>query len=427
MPRTNIVNAVDVALAGTVGALDTEIIVDDALPLPPVPFYLVVDPFNDTQGREYMLCTAVAVNVLTVTRSLAGSDSDVHDSGDIVRITIAAQHIDDLWTDIEAIPPQTFLHADLSDVGALPSAHHARYADPEAVSAMGLVDNANPLNHLRYTDTEAIAAVGTIPPPQTFLHTDLTDVSADQHHIKYTDAEAIAAVGPHTPAQTFLHADLTDAASLPSAHHTRYTDSEAVAAVGPIPPDPAGVYLPLIGGVLTGDLGITGAKFNITSAGGALIELWDSLNQAYIRTFENGATQEMRFGINGNNEVFRMTPGQMNSYGRILAINSTGDASGFIEPFEGAGRQVFRIGAGPTSDAGQAIFLQLIGPSDTSPEQFAFRYSDAQQPFAGTIDRSVYTDMTRGQTAPGLGTFRNISHSTSAPAGGIIGDVHLVI
>ena len=102
MPRTFLVNAVDVALAAPVAAPDLTITVDDATPLPPVPFYLVVDPFNDTDGREYMLCTDVVGDVLTVTRDLEGTDSLTHQTNDIVRITIAQQHIDDLWDSVEA-------------------------------------------------------------------------------------------------------------------------------------------------------------------------------------------------------------------------------------------------------------------------------------------------------------------------------------
>lgn len=39
------------------------------------------------------------------------------------------------------------------------SAHHTKYTDGEAVSAMGVLGDANALNHDRYTDAEAIAAV----------------------------------------------------------------------------------------------------------------------------------------------------------------------------------------------------------------------------------------------------------------------------
>jgi hypothetical protein len=37
-------------------------------------------------------------------------------------------------------------------------AHHARYADAEAVAAMGAKGDGNPLHHDKYTDAEAVAA-----------------------------------------------------------------------------------------------------------------------------------------------------------------------------------------------------------------------------------------------------------------------------
>jgi hypothetical protein len=48
---------------------------------------------------------------------------------------------------------------DLVDHAANPSAHHSRYTDAEAQSAMGATANTNTLNHSRYTDTEAQSAV----------------------------------------------------------------------------------------------------------------------------------------------------------------------------------------------------------------------------------------------------------------------------
>ena len=262
MPRTNLVNAVDVELAAPVAPPDLTIEVDDAAPLPPVPFYLVVDPFNDTQGREYMLCALVVGTTLTVTRNLAGTDSDVHDTGDVVRITIAAQHIEDIWDGIEGIPPQTFLHADLTDVGALPSAHHPRYIDSEAVAAVvtaalflplaggtmaGIINAGSfPLINLLGPTDPTDAANKAYVDSQDHDHATPIGVHAalpEVHHIRYTDAEAIAAVPP----QTFLHADLTDVGSLPSAHHATYLDSEAVSAN-------TGLWLPIGGGSLTGFL-----------------------------------------------------------------------------------------------------------------------------------------------------------------------------
>ena len=94
--RTYLVNAVDLELAVAVAAPDLTIEVVDATAAPQTPFYLVVQPFEDA-AREYMLCTDVTGNVLTVTRGLAGSQGDTHPIGSVVRITYMAQHLDDLW------------------------------------------------------------------------------------------------------------------------------------------------------------------------------------------------------------------------------------------------------------------------------------------------------------------------------------------
>ncbi|MCL1599650.1 MAG: hypothetical protein M3094_10735, partial [Actinomycetia bacterium] len=106
--RSSLMNAVDVALADPVGGADPTIRVTSPELLPPVPFYLVVDPFSDSPtGREYMLATAIVGDVLTVSRNLAGSESTTHDAGEIVRITYVAQHLDDLFDEIELYLPLT--------------------------------------------------------------------------------------------------------------------------------------------------------------------------------------------------------------------------------------------------------------------------------------------------------------------------------
>ena len=288
MPRTNIVNALDVELAVAVAAIDLEITVDVATQLPVVPFYLVVDPFNDTTLREYMLCTAVAGPVLTVTRLLAGSESDVHDIGDVVRITIAAQHIEDIWDALDPLAPQTFLHGDLSDVST--SQHHQRYTDGEAIAAVGDPgagvylpldgitpmagtlnmgsNDINAINLLNAINIQFVNAAGAIKDNTgqnrivvnaggdlllvnstggnriiigtvvtlgsalamgANLITGVADPAAPQDAA--TRAYVDSVVVPPIP-QTFLHADLTDVGSLPSAHHAKYLDSEAVAAMG---------------------------------------------------------------------------------------------------------------------------------------------------------------------------------------------------
>lgn len=64
--------------------------------------------------------------------------------------------------------------------GANSSAHHARYADAEAVLAMGSIGNLNPLNHNRYSGGEAQEAMGVKADSNPFHH-DKT-VSADIDH-----------------------------------------------------------------------------------------------------------------------------------------------------------------------------------------------------------------------------------------------------
>ena len=215
MPRSNLVNAVDVALADPVAGADPTIRVTDPERLPEIPFYLVIDPFNLTSGREYLYATAIALDVLTVTRNLEGTESTTHDAGDIVRITYTAQHLEDVWDDIEAIPPQTYLHSDLTDV--ITDQHHARY-----------------------TDTEAIDAVG---PLFSGAHDDLTGVTEDQHHSRYTDEEA----------QDANPADL---------HHFVQTNAPVGPDIGSVwvNPDepPEATYLPLTGGQMLGLLILNG-------------------------------------------------------------------------------------------------------------------------------------------------------------------------
>lgn len=49
--------------------------------------------------------------------------------------------------------------ADIATHAAIAAAHHAKYLDSEAVTAMGAKGDANALNHDRYDDAEALAAV----------------------------------------------------------------------------------------------------------------------------------------------------------------------------------------------------------------------------------------------------------------------------
>jgi len=140
MARSYLKNAVDVALAEDVGGADSTITVSTPELLPEVPFYLVVDPFSNSL-REYMYCTGVVDEVLSVDRNLDGSEGTSHLSGDIVRITYMSQHLDDLWDGIADVPQQTYLHEDLTDIA--PDQHHERFTEEEG-HAIGIVAPPNP-------------------------------------------------------------------------------------------------------------------------------------------------------------------------------------------------------------------------------------------------------------------------------------------
>jgi len=128
-----------------------------------------------------------------------------------------------------------------------------------------------------------------------------------------------------------------------------------------------------------------------------------------------------RFRVSNDRSYFR-------NMDAIDIYNIDNQQSGFIEGFPGANREVFRFGAGTDSGVGNGLFMQFIGPGDTSEEQFAVRFSDGtSQPINATVNRGPFSQVTTPSTAPGSGNWRNVSHSGSAPSGGIDGDVHYVI
>ena len=66
-------------------------------------------------------------------------------------------------------------NADFSNHTGDSSAHHARYTDAEAVSAMGIQADANALNHDKYTNAESVAAILNADGPGSGLNADLLD------------------------------------------------------------------------------------------------------------------------------------------------------------------------------------------------------------------------------------------------------------
>jgi len=144
-------------------------------------------------------------------------------------------------------------HSKLDDVGA--SDHHSKYTNAEAVTAMGVKGDSNPLHHDKYTDAKAKAAAvqaGAITDGVTKAptHDAVHDVKATADAAlpadeKYTDEDAVDAMGVKADDNPLNHDQAEEwGATEHSAigdnapHHTKYTDANAVAAVK------AGNYVP---------------------------------------------------------------------------------------------------------------------------------------------------------------------------------------
>jgi len=94
---------------------------------------------------------------------------------------------------------------DISVHAAVAGAHHTRYADSEAVAAMGDKADGNPLNHNRYTDSDAVSAMGE------------KDDGNALNHDRYSDSDAVSAMGAKDDGNAL--------------NHDKYKDSDAVSAV----------------------------------------------------------------------------------------------------------------------------------------------------------------------------------------------------
>ncbi len=123
MARTNLANALSTTLAASVATPDTTITLTSDVGLPTLPFYMVIDPFNDA-GREYVLVEGRTGAVLdTLTRNLTGSAATTHAISDLVRVSFLAQSLDDLWTELETHTHAVPTHASTTGQGT--DDHHA--------------------------------------------------------------------------------------------------------------------------------------------------------------------------------------------------------------------------------------------------------------------------------------------------------------
>ena len=125
-----------------------------------------------------------------------------------------------------------------------PTAHGPGYSDADAVDAMGVKDDDNPLNHDKYTNAEAVTqAKGIVqdtpvdgvtdqPISSNWAHDHKADASA--HHAKYTDGEAVAqakGIVQDTPVNGVTDQPISsnwayDHKADASAHHTKTVSSE---------------------------------------------------------------------------------------------------------------------------------------------------------------------------------------------------------
>ena len=106
----------------------------------------------------------------------------------------------------------------------IPGAHHAKYTDGDAVDAMGVLGDGNPLNHDKAAEWGATE------------HTAIGD--AAPHHAKYTDGDAVDAMGVLGDGNPLNHdraaewgAAEHEAIGDAAPHHAKYTDLNARASI----------------------------------------------------------------------------------------------------------------------------------------------------------------------------------------------------
>ncbi|NQT82995.1 tail fiber domain-containing protein, partial [bacterium] len=160
------------------------------------------------------------------------------------------------------------IDADVVAHATIANVHHDRYADAEAVAAMGAKAHTNPLHHDKttsfgeLTDSASDAQITATIARDTEVDSKITDHAAvaDAHHAKTTsfaeltdtatdaqipdsitvnyatsagDADTVDGMqGADLEESAEIDADITAHAGIADAHHARYADSEAVTAMG---------------------------------------------------------------------------------------------------------------------------------------------------------------------------------------------------
>ncbi len=107
----------------------------------------------------------------------------------------------------------SILHNNIGGIGA--SDHHTRYADSEAVAAMGVLGDTNPLNHSRYTDAAAAAAApvqtvfgrsgAVVPVVNDYAWSDIDKTVSDLADLTTRSHASLTSIGTNSHASLDAH------------------------------------------------------------------------------------------------------------------------------------------------------------------------------------------------------------------------------
>ena len=350
-------NAYESALDGPLLAGATSVALVSALGLE-APVYLVIDP-DVPAKREWIRVTALNVNTIdNMDRGLEGSQGPGgtgvdHDSGAVIRAIFTSQLQDDIFSDINAL--------ETADTD------HVADSNPHPVY---LTQGEGDAQYLRLNGGNAPTA--DIPWGGQQL-TNLGDAQADGDAVNR--GQVLAADAAHVNAA-----------------------------------DPHAVYLLLSGGQMSGDIDMGNAQ--ITSLGGPTLND-DAANKQYvddaITSIPGGfsgdhadltniqsddhhikyldsdavaaiAASNLYYNKTEVDSLFYMelTPldlglSDISNVRNMSFVNDDSSQAGFIESFDGAGRQVLSLGAGSGPGQSNQTFIQIIGFSDTSNQAIHFR------------------------------------------------------
>jgi hypothetical protein len=350
-------NAYESELAGPLLAGATSVALVSALGLE-APAYLVIDP-DVPAKREWIRVTALNVNTIdNMDRGLEGSQGPGgtgvdHDSGATIRAIFTSQLQDDIFTDINALEQEDIDHVNDSNphpVYLTQAEGDAQYLQLDGGNAptADIPWGGNQLTNLgdAQADGDAVnrgqvlaadaAHVGAADPHVVYLllsggsmtgeidmgNEKITSLGAptlnsDGATKQYVDDEITSIPGGFSGD----HDDLTNVVS--DQHHVKYLDSDAVTAIG-----------------------ASGLYYNKT--------------ESQSLFYQEGLTLDL--GLSDIQHVRNMS-----------FFNDDNSQAGFIESFDGAGRQVLSIGAGVGPGQSNQTFIQIIGFSDSANQSIHFR------------------------------------------------------